>query len=107
VSANCVTSGSSPARARCRRCRGIDQRFAQHLQAAADAQHRPPAARAARTARVQALRAQPGRSPLVCLEPGRIIQSAPASSAGVRTQRRRTPGTFFSGWNSSRLLMRG
>ena len=47
------------------------------------------------------------RSAAVDLEPGSTIQSAPAQSAGVRAQTRRTPGTFLSGWNSSRLLMRG
>ncbi|EWS63008.1 hypothetical protein Y695_03762 [Hydrogenophaga sp. T4] len=39
-----------------------------------------------------------------------MIQSlgaSPASSEGLRTHSRRTPGMFLSGWNSSRLLMRG
>jgi hypothetical protein len=31
----------------------------------------------------------------------------PATSAGLRAHCRRRPGTFLSGWNSSRLLMRG
>ena len=50
------------------------------------------------------------KSPLVCLEPGRMIQSLgfkPAKSTGLRTHCKRKPGIFFKGWNSSRLLIRG
>ena len=51
------------------------------------------------------------RSAAVDLEPGKMIQSLladkPTSCAGLRTHTKRTPGTFFKGWNSSRLLMRG
>lgn len=36
-------------------------------------------------------------SPLVCLEPGSMTQSAPAKSAGLRAQTRRTPGSVLSG----------
>ena len=36
-----------------------------------------------------------------------LLSAAPASAAGVRAQVSDTPGTFFSGWNSSRLLMCG
>jgi len=41
------------------------------------------------------------------LEPGSTIQSAPCSSASVRTHASCTPGMRRSGSNSSRLLMCG
>ena len=50
------------------------------------------------------------KSLLVCFEPGRIIQSSflrPAKSLGERAQTNLSPDTFLSGWNSSKLLMRG
>jgi hypothetical protein len=85
----------------------IDQRLAQHLQAAANAQHRAATGGMFGHGAVQPCARSQARSPLVCLEPGSTIQSAAATSAGVRAQTSRTPGTFLSDWNSSRLLMRG
>ena len=61
------------------------------------------------TMAASALESQPGQIDAVALEPGRMIQSSvdkPASLLGLRTHCKRMPGMFFSGWNSSRLLMR-
>ena len=78
--------------------------------AAAHAEHGaalPPAcaamARSSPCARSQA------RSAALAFGPGRndpVAGPQAATSAGLRTHCRRTPGTFLSGWNSSRLLMR-
>jgi hypothetical protein len=64
----------------------VDQRLAQHLQAAADAQHLPARRRMGGDGSIQALGRIQARSAAVALEPGRMIQSAPASWAGVRAQ---------------------
>ena len=68
---------------------------------------RPPRAAWAAMAASSPCARSHARSADVALLPGSTTQSAPASAAGLRAQLSRTPGTFFSGWNSSRLLMRG
>jgi hypothetical protein len=60
-----------------------------------------------RDGRVQPLRAQPGQVGRRGLAAGQddpidVRQRGRAACPGERT-----PGTFLSGWNSSRLLMRG
>ena len=68
----------------------------------------PPRAGMRRHGAVQALRAQPGQVAAGVLGAGQHDPvGARQQFGGLRAQRSRTPGTFFSGWNSSRLLMRG
>ena len=66
----------------------------------------PAAAWAAMAASSCCVRSQ-AISAAVALLPGKMIQSAPCKSPGLRAQTSCTPAQFFKGWNSSRLLMRG
>ena len=71
---------------------------------------RPPRAACARTQASSPCRFSQARSVLVCLEPGRMIQSSTDRSGRVpasRTATSCTPRSAASGSNSSRLLMRG
>ena len=101
-------AAASPGPARCRRCRA--GRSAPRP-ASAGRRRCPAPRRRAPHARDRAgpgpaRAARPGRRWCAWSRAARSSRRRPAS-AGLRAQRRRTPGRFLSGWNSSRLLMRG